>query len=344
MAAPSIIVERPKQAKRKIDPEAIEKRLKRRKLFRAREKIASDVNATIDQMMSLSTRGNDKASTRYHQRILSQMATQDYLLMTDYDIPKGSEWVMLKPDKGEASEWAKTIWPLKIGFVLHHADGAVSFDHYETVSPSLLRGRAKIVPQKTILHHSLTILENEWFAEETPLGLLSNQWIALDTGMTQERATGMGIGGTHCFGRISSKDIREKIHHRTQGAFSLALTARYYWHAAMATNGPRLLIPTSPKGCLDLFANRKKGEAERRRTALRHWVHNHYRDNESSGLTYVRDHLRGIIEFDWYDLQCELLVSEFDLEKNEFFKHEADQWRSQRKHNRVKVRLKDRRT
>jgi hypothetical protein len=54
----------------------------------------------------------------------------------------------------------------------------------------------------------------------------------------------------------------------------------------------------------------------------------------------VRDHLRGHTQFGWHGYDCELMVSQYDLDKNELFREEAEQWRAQRKHNKFKVRLR----
>jgi hypothetical protein len=103
-----------------------------------------------------------------------------------------------------------------------------------------------------------------------------------------------------------------------------------------------MLLPTSPRGCLSFFQDREIDPGRSRRAALRHWVRQHYRDVSDSGLAFVREHLRGNTEFGWRGLAAEILVSAFDLEKNELFREQADAWRAARKHNAVRVRLKKR--
>ncbi len=128
--------------------------------------------------------------------------------------------------------------------------------------------------------------------------------------------------------------------------FAGKLTSRYSWHVAFGSEpGSRAVLPTSPRGCLELFRGRDLSLGENRRSALRHWVNEHYRDrsNDPGAMAYVCEHLRGNTRFVWNGLPCELMVSEYDLEKNEFFKTRAAEWRAARVHNRVKVRLKERR-
>jgi len=101
--------------------------------------------------------------------------------------------------------------------------------------------------------------------------------------------------------------------------------SRNHWHAALNRPGnrfPRIVIPTSPTGCLDLFRSRDLAPGERRRSALRHWVNEHYRERSTDPrkLAYVREHLRGNQLFKWNGLDCELMVSAADIDKNEMFR------------------------
>jgi hypothetical protein len=66
-------------------------------------------------------------------------------------------------------------------------------------------------------------------------------------------------------------------------------------------------------------------------------VSQHYRQSGDFGLAFVREHLRGACHFQWSDLFGEILVSGFDLEKNELFRQQASEWRAKRKHNTVHV-------
>jgi hypothetical protein len=105
----------------------------------------------------------------------------------------------------------------------------------------------------------------------------------------------------------------------------------------MGADGPRLLLPTNPTASLQLFRNRERVAGETRRQKLKHWVSEHWRDGETS-LEYVCNHLRGNTRFQWYDLECELFVSEYDLHMASFFKAQASEWRSRRVHNLAKLR------
>lgn len=327
------------------DPEEVSRRLERRKLYRLREQIAADANAVLDAFNSLSVTGMERLALKNSEQCLSFLSGVDFLFLDHADsIPGGSEWCALNPD-GDEAEFAETVWPLNYGAVTRKDNGVLRFTHVRSVDAKELRGKVKLISQKMVLLTCLDIGAEGWWTETIPCGLFAGRWTSIDQGMTQERPTGALSGASVRSKRLMTEETRGQLNRSISITCSLSLTERYSWHAALGTpNGPRLLLPASPDACLDLFKNRKKAEAERRRAALRHWVHQHYRQNSATGLAYVRNHLRGATNFEWYDMMGEIMVSEFDLEKNEFFKDEADQWRKQRKHNRVRVRLKDRRS
>jgi hypothetical protein len=138
----------------------------------------------------------------------------------------------------------------------------------------------------------------------------------------------------------------EWVDHTVKLIMTGCFESRYHWHVAFGSDDHKLrvVVPTNPTGALKLFKDRELTSGKTRREALRHWVEHHYRDDEEAGTIYIRDHLRGHTDFGWNKMPCELMVSAYDLEKNDAFKNEAALWRATRKHNSVRVRLKRPRT
>jgi hypothetical protein len=237
-------------------------------------------------------------------------------------------------------DMTKVSWPVDIAAV-SYIDGKkiLQFNRLWTAEPASMRGRVKFLPSRIAWLASAQFDEDRWYASMTPVGMINGKWRALDAGMITT-ANRSSKGTVESVVR-HDRDYHDEVDRVASLMQGVALTARYDWHVALGlANGPRILLPTSPGGCLALFRNREKRDDETRRAALRHWVQNHYRERGEREMAYVRDHLRGATSFGWRGLDAEIFVSQFDLEKNEFFRLQAAQWRSQRKHNRVTVRIK----
>jgi hypothetical protein len=244
-----------------------------------------------------------------------------------------AERSVFTPQVDNIVDLAAMTWPIDIGVVCRK-ESCYYLTRCFTARPEQIRGQTSIFTTKAVYYVHATLNDDgSWWAETRIGGLVNGKWMPIDNIKTI-------VKGGKVKSQPNSKFHQSEFALSTSMMFSFALTERYEWHAAFGTeDGPRLLLPTSSGGASALFKNRELTEGAKRRAALRHWVHNHYRSKETD-IAYVRDHLRGATRFSWCDLPCELLVSAFDLEKNEFFKTQAAQWRAARTHNRVKVRLK----
>jgi hypothetical protein len=107
-------------------------------------------------------------------------------------------------------------------------------------------------------------------------------------------------------------------------AQSIALTYRYEWGAQFAIDGsPRIIIPVTPEGVVELFNDRNKPSDANRRAALRHWVSQHLRAKPGGDFRQVRRHLRGEVKFQWRGFDVLIRPSQYDLEQNEAGKAEV---------------------
>ena len=320
------------------------------RIAKLRREIADKSNFLLDLFMSPKLRRfDDKRGGNDAREAVNETIGDFFCIEFADEMPGGSKWLALRPEEEDTREFAETMWPLNIGTVMRHDDGRNSqhggeweFLRIRTASAQELRGRIRIVPPKIVLMSNVKFFDDgAWYGETLPLGLIGNKWVPLDTNMERSRKIGSIDGTEAVCSRLVSDQVRDQCTLTVSMSCSVALTERYNWHAALGPpDGARLLLPTNPSGCLDLFKNRQKGSTERRRSALRHWVGNHFREAGQIGLSYVRDHLRGATHFNWYDLSCDLMVSDFDLEKNEVFQLEAEKWRRNRQNNRVRVRIK----
>jgi len=304
-----------------------------------RNQLAEEVTNLIERITAPDIgKMHDKKGAREYEEALGFLTGCDFHYIDELceRMNGGSEWLALMPD----DEMRETIWPIDIATVLRKDNGNINFTRMFTATAASLRGRARIIPQRAAWLVNASVSESgKWFAQMTPIGLINNTWSLLDLGIVRKITNG---SGTVELVKRQDREIRDETNDTASIMQSIALTERYNWHVAIGREGePRVLLPTNPRGCLELFKTRDKRDGETRRAALRHWVHNHFREQGDREINYVRDHLRGVTEFDWRGFNsCEVFVSEFDLEKNELFRLQAKEWRARRKHNRVAVRIK----
>lgn len=245
----------------------------------------------------------------------------------------------------DAQETAAMHWPVDFAMAVETDDGNFFLSRVATLQPKDVRGIATIVPAKCAALVGGYLTKDPWFAETSICGLVGNTWRPIESRVVRQRIS--SINGDQLMKcRGFSATLLGEIQSSLKILFAAMLTARYSWHAAIgfSEDGPRLVLPTNPQGALDLFRSRMLAPGEKRRAALRHWVNSHYRDRSDDPgiIDYVREHLRGSTRFIWNGLDCELMVSAYDLEKNEAFRVEAEKWRAQRQHNRVRLRVKAR--
>jgi len=293
--------------------------------------LRKDLADTIDSILGRLEHLHKAAREYYDIDIdnLENLWGCDFLLV-DRDLGErmkgGDKWSAI--DNASTSEMVEVIWPIDHAFVkLWDDDGGnvINLVRLTSVTAKQVRGKInKIYPKMLRMLLAIVSPEGVWTTVDYHLGLTKDAWVFIDN-----------------FEGIARKS-RDKYRSVVDYVLPMILTARYEWHVAFGTipGGPRVLIPTNPTACLQLFRNRDRDPNATRRAKLRHWVEEHWRENEEQGLAFVCAHLRGHTEFNWSGLACELFVSEYDLEKNELFKAQAKEWRSRRQHNRVRVHIK----
>lgn len=106
----------------------------------------------------------------------------------------------------------------------------------------------------------------------------------------------------------------------------LTFSRDFHWRVVIKTpEGNSFSITTDSKGAAAAFADRSGDTPSGRRSALRNWVSEHTRQtrkttdegDEFLQTVFVRKHLRGRVPFKWCGLDCELVVSPFDMRQNE---------------------------
>jgi hypothetical protein len=126
-------------------------------------------------------------------------------------------------------------------------------------------------------------------------------------------------------------DDNEGITSTCDMLLSMSFTRDVVWRVVFkAPSGISVSLSTDTAGAMAAFRNRQPNEVSGRRDALRHWVRQHYRsrhvdEGDEPQNVIVRQHLRGRTPFRWCGIDCELVVSPFDIRRNERFRIERQQ-------------------
>lgn len=101
-------------------------------------------------------------------------------------------------------------------------------------------------------------------------------------------------------------------------AFGTQFTRRYEWGVEIGGHsGPSVNIAVPPRAVLDLFRFRDVPDGRKRRSALAHWVCDHWRKLPEDGESaYVRKHLRGECKFSYGGMLMTIHISDYDRDLN----------------------------
>jgi hypothetical protein len=316
-------------------------------MAKLRKSVAEETDTILQRFSELSKAGLPDTGWKHAQvDLLEQLLGNDFMLFNEElknSMRGGDKYSGI--DNANAKELAEALWPIDFGFAGYYDREDDEVPHVamqwvHSVKAEDFRGRIRMAAPKMVQIIDSRFGDNGMFKVYDHLyGLIGNRWSPLDTGLSREREVSVMKGAYRATRSNRSADFFNKV---IVTAMAEQLEARYQWHVAFGAEegGPRIILPTNPTSALKLFRDRERDRETDRRLALRHWVEKHYRDTDEAGTAYVRDHLRGHTKFVWNDYDCELMVSAYDLEKNELFREEAEKWRAARKHNRFRVRLK----
>ena len=214
-------------------------------------------------------------------------------------------------------------WPMSIGKL--SATNSVEygreihFTYWRSVDPKKLRGKYRFIGRKNIGFFAGVLGANGEFASAVEYaGWDGKRWRTCNRIRYDETfMDAVSNAGTAPIKAFLDKGDDE-IGIRAACGQTIALTLRYEWGAQFSIAGsPKVIVPTTPRGILELFNDRDKPEENGRRTALRHWVNQHIRRANTGSFRHVRSHLRGEMSFKWRGYDVTVKPSQFDTEQNE---------------------------
>jgi hypothetical protein len=121
--------------------------------------------------------------------------------------------------------------------------------------------------------------------------------------------------------RLHSKIDRqcEDFQTKLQLFLGMQFTRYYEWRVAVGMPGTiSITFPTDPTGIKAIFKMRDVPEGLQRRAMLKNWVSEHTRQSRGSeeDAIWVRQHLRGHLQFTWQGFTCEVIPSQEAINKN----------------------------
>jgi hypothetical protein len=214
-------------------------------------------------------------------------------------------------------------WPMRIGKLSYSTSKEfgreIRFNYWQTVDGANLRGKYKFVGRKNIgFYTGILAPDGEFLSAVEYAGWDGAKWRSCRRLRYNEafirNVRGAGMAPVQMFSDTGEDDVG------IQAALgqSIALTMRYEWGAQFSIpNSPKVIVPTTPRGILELFNDRDKPEDRDRRAALRHWVSQHIRRAKTGSFKHVPAHLRGEMSFQWRGYDVTIKPSAFDVEQNE---------------------------
>jgi hypothetical protein len=222
---------------------------------------------------------------------------------------------------GEDVNHPKLVWPLKFGMasILYDDQGQfVQCAGFQSVPAKALRGKYRFVNNKYNIayYYGRTIEELQFLSAVEFASWAGSRWRSSQRlRFDQEFIKNVKDAGTAPIERYVDKGEDDIGASCAQGQ-AAALTYRYEWGAQFSIGGSaKVIVPTTPKGVLELFNDRDKPEDRDRRAALRHWVSQHRRQTKPQSFTQVKAHLRGETKFEWRGFDVQIVPSQFDREK-----------------------------
>lgn len=118
-------------------------------------------------------------------------------------------------------------------------------------------------------------------------------------------------------GHEFNKVIVDEYLHQIRIGIALQASCENDWRVLIGwENSPRVMFTTDPLGVREVFRLRDIPNGASRRSALRHWVTDHWRRTGEEKRSEVRAHLRGSVEFSWGGLRCKIVPSAADRMRN----------------------------
>jgi hypothetical protein len=215
------------------------------------------------------------------------------------------------------------VWPLDVGLITEEGGtdppGLVMSRTY-TITPKQARGYAHRFGPFMVRSDHAQMERGQLMRTAALYVWLGGQWSDASNRVMWEGTADKPLHTRA--GALPQRDRMQPALHTSMG-----LRQRYEWAVALGLdNSPSIRFATDPTGIKEVFRIRDLPAGRDRREALLNWVTQHWRQDrrDSDVEVYVRKHLRGATAFNWRGMNCELLPSQFDIDKRDQLKAERE--------------------
>jgi hypothetical protein len=216
------------------------------------------------------------------------------------------------------------IWPLDVRTAaFYDADDSwkeprMQLVRLRTCQPKEFRGRAQFFSPWMLEETAAIILSGRTrTGMRRPLCLLGRKWVSgIGSRIDYTKATPKS-DVVPMYETFDTPQMRQENFRIIRISFGFALTLRFEWSVLLGFGGPRVRLLTSPAGARAVFRLRDIPPGRQRRTALRHWVSQYWRQKRQgdNDPKLIAAYLRGETDFVWNGLRCKLEPSPFDIEQ-----------------------------
>lgn len=266
-------------------------------------------DGVIDGLAHLIAGADERVGTRWPQVAIQSF---DGFELLDSKIGDPDDYILLGDNPLDFP-----IWPIDVRWGGRGKDGWY-FKSVRTLHPRNWRGRLRrVLPRMVEVGEAFIDDSAKMVGSVAPIGLTGTGIVDLLAHNHPAGARRVAI--PHIYGAVSKNDERYNAQTALDidMAQGISLRREYLWSVLLGEPGiPRARFSTDPTGVRQVFKLRDIPPGKERRTALRHWVSEHWRKRRppsADDWIFVKAHLRGAHTFVWQNLHCTIEPSRRDL-------------------------------
>jgi len=270
-----------------------------------------EVESIIDSLAHLIA-GSDERKDTLHSK--PKLQNFNGFEVIDARLPNEDDFILVSDSPSDLA-----IWPMDARCGFFKDDGWL-FKRIKTLHPSDWRGKLRVALPKMFEVSEMYVSSNgKAFSSVAPYGIANKS--VVDVFAHNHPWCGRRVHPGNVYSNSIRQDdgtMRMPTMDITIGQ-GIELRREYRWSVLIGEDPTiRARFTTDPIGIRGIFRLRDIPPGRARRAALRHWVSEHWRKSRNPSREdhmFVREYLRGAIDFNWNGLQCSIEPSRDDIRR-----------------------------